>query len=266
MSASARLARVAADLMEATAPRSRPDPDMTNASQIPICSGEPLAVDPVTSGRWRTQARRKASILAASRMLLAERGFGGFHIRTVAKRSGVTPPTIYNLIGSRDLLLRNAIDEAIDAKFRAAAHRASHEAANILLAYADISCRCITENPDYYRRILRSVMLERSADLRRALIGTAKAKFLAQLRDMCERAHLAIEPAGLDTTADILVRQNFSAATSWAEYGIDLPTLRRQMVFGAGLILMGIVTSERRDGIKVWMNRLADQPDLATAS
>jgi AcrR family transcriptional regulator len=55
--------------------------------------------------------RKRAKILAAARAQLESRGFADFSLESIARHSGVTRQTIYNLFGSRSGLLEALFDQ-----------------------------------------------------------------------------------------------------------------------------------------------------------
>lgn len=66
---------------------------------------EPITSAPVLTGRPR-DPRRDEAILAATRELLAERGYEGFSIEAVAERSGTAKSSVYRRwSGKRQLVL-----------------------------------------------------------------------------------------------------------------------------------------------------------------
>jgi AcrR family transcriptional regulator len=57
------------------------------------------------------QIRRREDILAATRELIAKRGYEGVTMRELAKASGVAPKTLYHQFESKEKLLRAAVEE-----------------------------------------------------------------------------------------------------------------------------------------------------------
>src|SRR5262249_42321574 len=55
----------------------------------------------VKRGRERAPGATRAAILAAAEELLARGGEGGFSVRELCARTGVTPPTIYHHFGDK---------------------------------------------------------------------------------------------------------------------------------------------------------------------
>jgi len=50
-------------------------------------------------------AQRRERILAAAREIVAEQGTAGLSMRDLARKSRVTVPTVYNLVGGKDAVL-----------------------------------------------------------------------------------------------------------------------------------------------------------------
>ena len=71
---------------------------------------------PDSSGSTRTKnmARRRDTILREARTMIAESGFDALTIRNLAKRAGLTVPTIYNLIGGKSDILAAIIRDIVE--------------------------------------------------------------------------------------------------------------------------------------------------------
>ncbi len=67
-----------------------------------------------TDTRTLNMQKRRSRILAEARRVIAEEGFEALNTRALAKAAGVTAPTLYNLIGSKEEILKALILEAIE--------------------------------------------------------------------------------------------------------------------------------------------------------
>ena len=70
--------------------------------------------NPGSNTRSDNMARRKAQILQHARETIADEGFDALKLRALASSAGVTVPTIYNLIGGKDEILRLIIEDLVD--------------------------------------------------------------------------------------------------------------------------------------------------------
>lgn len=68
---------------------------------------------PVGSTRTANMELRRERILASARTLLAHQGVDALTVRDLAKHAGVTVPTLYNLIGSKEDILRLLIEDMV---------------------------------------------------------------------------------------------------------------------------------------------------------
>jgi AcrR family transcriptional regulator len=71
----------------------------------------PLRMDDRGAAPGQNQRQRRATILATIRRLLIDEGFEGVTVRRVAECSGHAVQTIYNLVGTRNLAISEAISE-----------------------------------------------------------------------------------------------------------------------------------------------------------
>lgn len=86
-----------------------------DGSQAEVRSGRADPVDRQVGRRRLTAAARREVIASAAAELFAERGYRGASIEEIARRSGVTPPVVYEHFASkrdlyRDLLERHFAD------------------------------------------------------------------------------------------------------------------------------------------------------------
>ncbi len=64
--------------------------------------------------RIHNMEKRRQRILAAARKIIAEKGMDGLTTRGLAEAAGVTAPTLYNLIGDKDAIIRMMITESVE--------------------------------------------------------------------------------------------------------------------------------------------------------
>jgi len=79
--------------------------------------GEDLAGDVAALNERSGDGTRRSLIVAAAIALLAERGYEGIDMRTLASHVGLKAPTLYNYYSSKDELLAAAIEFGMDDFF-----------------------------------------------------------------------------------------------------------------------------------------------------
>lgn len=90
------------------------------------------------AARQRNMDLRRQRILDAASCMLAGSGVAGVTVRAVAEKAGVTVPTIYNLIGSKEQVVAALIAAALDRLDQALA--ALPERRGLLRAQAAVQC------------------------------------------------------------------------------------------------------------------------------
>ena len=97
------------------------------------------------SARATNKENRRQCILSAARATLARDGVDGLTVRKLAGEAGVTVPTIYNLIGNKEALLRRLLDELVSRAEEALSTVESDDP-------IEATAREPTNRPDTYER------------------------------------------------------------------------------------------------------------------
>lgn len=196
------------------------------------------------------QARRER-ILEQARLLLA-RADEGLSLRKLADASGVSVPTLYNLIGNRDAILLALVSELIEHIER---HLHEHADAHPLaLAEAVVvqATAALARDEEFHRAALVAMsQLERSG---------AHAEERARHHDRCvgmqERAVLGARARGLlrgEVEARTLAEQIFAnyrqASAEWASGEIDLAEFRSRALLGVYLHFLADAKDAFRDAL-----------------
>lgn len=208
------------------------------------------------NGRRYSQTRRKALILANTRRMLAEHGCASVKIRSLAKLSGVTPPTIYHLIGARSEVLELALREALRAKLSKAKELAASEDIHVPIAYAMLTWAAIAHDPAYYRQAIRlsvELGLDRKLESEiNAEISMAIGKWLMEMR-AC--GQLRTDNIPLGAIGDVIARQSSATTIAWMHGEISIEKLGEDLITGATLALLGVVSGPEAERIEQWFQR-----------
>ncbi|HKQ81451.1 MAG TPA: TetR/AcrR family transcriptional regulator [Steroidobacteraceae bacterium] len=212
----------------------------------------------IESRRAAAQSQRRRLILAAARQMLAEGGLSSVHIRTLAQRSGVTPPTIYNLIGAREDVVLRAMREAVEDMGALAARHAEAQGVNEIIAYCHTVTTSLEADPDYYRQIDHAAARAPSGE--RLILffeELMRPMFSSWLALMKARGDLRQTSVDLDVVTSILVQQQISTGLAWARDEIDVGEYRRRLVAGAALVLLGLVSAREAARIEPWLPKVS---------
>ena len=187
-------------------------------------------------------AERRERILESARALIAARGFEGLTMRELAQEAGVTVPTIYNLVGSKDEVLFSTVQEQTDRWFHGI-----EPAAGDVLAVVDANVEELLSNPPYYRSLVRLLMTSDAAGASRENVGrTLDALIRRALGELAESGELE---SWIDLRA--LQRQIqtrlWITSIGWANGEIADDQLAAQSRYGTAMLLLAACRDGARD-------------------
>lgn len=196
-------------------------------------------------------SQRRDRILEAARRIIGRRGVEGLTMRDLADAAGVTPPTVYNLVGGKDAILASLLAQVLERALAATA--AFEEGSPIDRAFA-VSAAGYAEllaQPEYARALLRHFITTNHDDpLRRAIDVQHTAMMAEVLRDA--QAAGEIE-AWIDAEAvsQSLYAPYVMAMIRWAKGDLDDAGLSRAARLGMALVLLGIARGATRARMEV---------------
>jgi AcrR family transcriptional regulator len=197
--------------------------------------------------------RRRERILAAARQLISKQGYESLTMRALAQASGVTVPTIYNLIGNKDAVLGAAIRDGSMRFFGEVRPGASP------IAILEKNVAELLLQPAYYRPLLRVLLHGTASDA----MAEIDAQYLRHLRDalevMSERGEL--EPwVDCAILAERLLSSLYGAASEWATGLLDDESLPVVASYDANIALAGVATEKSRRRFQNRARRLQKGP------
>jgi AcrR family transcriptional regulator len=208
---------------------------------------QPLApAEVAAAGRsFEDQRRRRAAILATARRLLAE-GQEAFTLRRVADENRITVQTVRNSFGRREELMVSAINEHTSAVWRALGGFSAGPM--LFLDLAQMYFHCARTTPEFLRAMVTQ-----------AVANTPSLAVLQQHGSAIKVGHLrrlgreGVLKPGVDaeSLAAQITRLNTFQMYEWAAAG-DAEDLRRQLVAGNKLLLVGAVTPRAAAEVEAW--------------
>lgn len=209
-------------------------------------------------------AQRRERILAAAREIVAEGGSAGLSMRALARRSGVTVPTVYNLIGGRDVVLLAAIEEQT-ARFAAGIEESrARSPVERILAVHESCVRELRRLPRYYRTLLLLLATSHAADAIRSRVQSALAGELARGVESLKVAGLLADWVDPAVLVALLQRNLNVVALQWASGELGDTGLRSAALYSACCVLAGACAAEARDRFAA--RAAASQTAAATVS
>jgi AcrR family transcriptional regulator len=192
-------------------------------------------------------AERRERILAAAREIVAERGSAGLSMRELARKSGVTVPTVYNLIGGRDAVLFAAVEEQT-ARFVAGIEESrARSPVERILAVHESCVRELRRLPRYYHALLTLLATSHAADRIRSRVLGALATELARGVESLKVSGLLADWVDPAVLVALLQRNLNVVALQWAAGELVDTSLRSVALYGACCVLAGACTGEARE-------------------
>lgn len=223
----------------------------------PKFGNEPSQSPPATS-EWLRQMRSRARILANARQLVAEQGYDRFVMRDLAERSGITPPTIYHLIGNRASVLREAIIEGQTAKVNFATKLARKTGRNPILAYVGTILSALSHHQNYSRHSIAAIIHPKTDfELPRQIMERSRIAMLSWLIEL-EQSGRITRKVCLYTVANLVSRPIGIAVARWADDELMIEELMHDLALAVGCILTSLSHKSRVTEIEQWMETMVN--------
>lgn len=202
--------------------------------------------------------QRRERILEETRRLLTEEGYDGLAMRKLAKRAGVAATTLFNIFGSKESLVAEAVHDRFDA---ISVEAETHQAVTIadLVEHESWVVSTILDNGAYARAMVilyfSGSAQNQVAELLRKASGRPFRTFLAQAQG---RQGLA-DWADPDIVARMISNQLFAVVHDWAIGEIPDASLGDHMTMAFALILSSVLTGKDRRQVEALLQSLADR-------
>ncbi len=186
------------------------------------------------------KAERRGRILAASRKLIAERGYAGLTMRDLADAARVSVPTLYNLFGSKDAIVAAEMEATGALISGALATVRGGDFLDRASALCAAGVRVMMAVPGYYREMAR--VFTNSSEMggvRRAIEDQYIAVMADNLRSGQAAGHLAAW-VDADALAQHLFAHFMSAFLGWCCNDLDDDAFPRHVDYGLSLLLLGV--------------------------
>lgn len=198
---------------------------------------------------------RRERILEVARQLIAEKGYERTTMRDLAVASGVSVPTIYNLCGTKDELLFQAVAGEVAASIDRLVGPAAMRGRRRLIALLGVGHEEMSRRPQYYRALLGAATRAESARAPLLAIGERLAEELCSALDQMQ-SEAELEP-WVNTTilARRLSRICVLATFEWASGALDADAALAVTRLDAGLALLGVTRGPARTAMERMVRR-----------
>ena len=190
-------------------------------------------------------AMRRRQILEAARRLIESQGYEGLSMRNLAVESGVSVPTLYNLVGNKEQVLFEAVEDQTGA-FVSSLERAGGD----LIAVIETAVRQLVRRPRYYRALLLVLSHSEGAESARRHVGRAIAEqIVVSLTELADAGQLA-EWVDRHVLAQRLHAHLDMASLEWARGSLTATSFRAAALFDVATSMLGVSSGRTRDAFE----------------
>ena len=212
----------------------------------------PESVRPPTSLREANVEARRRRILEAARALIVDGGLDALSMRKLAKASGVSVTTLYNLYGSRGEILTAMIDAAVDEMI-AILDAESTLADPIERAFAviEVTAREFGRDASSYRPMLVASYASNSlsADADRRIADRAVALQNEALSAARTQGMIRADANPLRLAEQVYHGYELACA-QWAFGAMSLEAFEARALYGLVLVLLAVADDSTRPGLE----------------
>lgn len=204
----------------------------------------------MTTTRLLNMQKRRERILAQARKLLAEKGFDALNLRDLAEMSEVTVPTIYNLIGNKEEVLKALMMGAFEDFDSELRKQAPDGAAELPALMIQTLTELISRNEELYRatalaseRVENELSEKKNYGIKRVPLRKLGGNLYHQAFDEgLLRGDIAPE-----ILIELIIANHQIAFRDWAHRIISLEAMAEQSLRGFYVALAADATDSFRD-------------------
>lgn len=185
----------------------------------------------------RNMAHRRRQILEAARSLIERMGYNGLTMRDLAAESGVSVPTIYNLIGKKEQVLFEAVEDQT-ATFVSNVERDAGD----LIAVVEATVRHLVRRPRYYRALLLVLAQTQRADSARRHVGRALLDQIASALSALAEAGVLADWVDREMLAQRLHAHLDMASLEWARGSLTATAFRAAALVSLATTMLGVTS------------------------
>jgi AcrR family transcriptional regulator len=162
-------------------------------------------------------------------------------MRNLAIESGVTVPTLYNLVGNKEQVFLEAIEDQTRT-FISNLDRTSGD----LISIVEATVRHLVRRPRYYRALLLVLANSERTDSARRHVGRAIAEPISSsLAELAESGVLA-DWIDRDSLAQRIQAHLDMASLEWARGSLTATSFRAAALFDLAIAMLGLTTAPHR--------------------
>jgi len=213
----------------------------------------------MSDARAQNMEKRRERILKEARKMLAEGGFDALNLRDLAEVSGITVPTIYNLIGNKAEVLKALVMGAFADYEASVENRLPCPTEQLPALMMGTLTEMIARDEDYFRATaLASERLENESD-EHGDYGFKRAPLRKYAGQLCRDARAEGLLRGEIDSEQLIVQMTCThqiAFRDWAHHAISLEEFKNQSLCGFYVALAADAVDGFRDSLAAKLENL----------
>lgn len=197
------------------------------------------------------QQQRREKILTAARQLIAHKGYEGLTMRDLARASGVSDATLYNLFTSKDRLVMAAVADLLEGITERVQQPDQPQGLAAIMRYSDSICAQILQNPAYAQAMSRALFRSEPDSPIVEVLLDSNRRFLSKELYAAKRGGELDLAADVPSNATILSGQTWGILLMWNKGLLDLDCLPKMMRQSLEMSLTIIASESGREFIKM---------------
>jgi AcrR family transcriptional regulator len=213
----------------------------------------------MSDARAQNMEKRRERILKQARRMLAEGGFDALNLRDLAEVSGITVPTIYNLIGNKAEVLKTLVMGAFADYEASVENRLPCPTEQLPALMMGTLTEMMARDEDYYRAAaMASERLENESD-EHSDYGFKRAPLRKYAGKLCQDARKeGLLRGEIDSKqlVEQMIGNHQIAFRDWAHHVISLEELRKLSLCGFYIALAADAVDDFRDDLAAELKKL----------
>lgn len=196
------------------------------------------------------QKQRRQDIMRAAVEQIEARGLSAVTMKDIAEASGVSTKTLYNLYGSRDLLLLEAASGILDALETSTQVQAAEPGIPRLLAYTERAMACFDMDGEFARFTI-SILLAGETDHPTVQHQLGLVQVLAEecLAEADARGEI-VPGTSIEDVSRIIAANQWGVALLWEKGMMDLEQMKTHTLLSHLLTLASVTRGRRRKALE----------------
>jgi AcrR family transcriptional regulator len=202
----------------------------------------------------QSKAERRTRILEAARRLMANSGYAALNMRDLAVEARVSVPTVYNLVGGKQAVLVELLEET----FANVAAQVPTQSGMVdqVFAIAEGGYRVLLDAPEYSRALFEACLTsDEAAQLRQDLDGRFVALMASVLAEG-QRRRSIVAWADVLAVSSAMYAGYVTSMLRWAKHELTDSELPRVATANTAFVLLGVTRGKAREQIEARVREL----------